>query len=71
MVSAPSDKKEGLLKELEHFAFRGIPNLSSPRQDNEEEEDPVQTKKRKKKKTRKGPSKMRNRQVKKETRWWR
>ncbi len=31
MVSAPSDKKEALLKELEHFAFRGIPNLSSPR----------------------------------------
>lgn len=31
VVSAPSDKKEDLLKELEHFAFRGIPNVNSPR----------------------------------------
>ena len=31
VVSAPSDKREDLLKELEHFAFRGIPNVSSPR----------------------------------------
>ena len=31
MVSAPSDRREDLLKELEHFAFRGIPNVSSPR----------------------------------------
>ena len=31
VVSAPSDKKEDLLKELEQFAFRGIPNVSSPR----------------------------------------
>ena len=30
-MSAPSDKKEDLLKELEHFAFRGIPNVNSPR----------------------------------------
>jgi hypothetical protein len=32
VVSAPSDKREDLLKELEHFAFRGIPHVSSPRQ---------------------------------------
>ena len=31
VVSAPSEKKEDLLKELEQFAFRGIPNVSSPR----------------------------------------
>ena len=31
MVSAPSENKEELLKELEKFAFRGIPSLSSPR----------------------------------------
>ena len=31
VVNAPSDKREDLLKELENFAFRGIPNLSSPR----------------------------------------
>ena len=31
VVSAPSDRREDLLKELEHFAFRGIPNVSSPR----------------------------------------
>lgn len=30
VVSAPSDKRENLLKELENFAFRGIPNISSP-----------------------------------------
>lgn len=28
VVSAPSEKREDLLKELEHFAFRGIPNLT-------------------------------------------
>ena len=32
MVSAPSEHKEDLLKELERFAFRGIPKIScSPR----------------------------------------
>lgn len=30
VVAAPSDEKENLLKELEEFAFRGCPNLSSP-----------------------------------------
>ncbi len=30
VVSAPADKRENLLKELENFAFRGIPNISSP-----------------------------------------
>ncbi|TRY70760.1 hypothetical protein TCAL_04878 [Tigriopus californicus] len=30
VVGAPSDKREILLKELEHFAFRGIPSLSTP-----------------------------------------
>ena len=31
VVNAPSERREDLLKELEHFAFRGIPNLNSPR----------------------------------------
>jgi hypothetical protein len=31
VVGAPAEKREDLLKELEHFAFRGIPSLSSPR----------------------------------------
>ena len=31
MVNASPDKREDLLKDLEQFAFRGIPNLSSPR----------------------------------------
>jgi hypothetical protein len=31
VVNAPSERREGLLKELENFAFRGIPNVSSPR----------------------------------------
>ena len=31
MVGAAPEKREDLLKELEQFAFRGIPNLSSPR----------------------------------------
>ena len=31
MVNAPAERREDLLKELEHFAFRGIPNLTSPR----------------------------------------
>ena len=42
MVSAPPDKKEELLKELEKFAFRGIPNVTSPRSiinNNQEEEE--------------------------------
>lgn len=44
MVSAPSDRREDLLKELEQFAFRGIPNVASPRNindimENEEEEE--------------------------------
>ena len=30
-MNAPSERREDLLKELEHFAFRGIPNLNSPR----------------------------------------
>lgn len=30
-MSAPPENREELLKELEQFAFRGIPNLSSPR----------------------------------------
>lgn len=30
VVSAPSENKEQLLKELEEFAFRGCPNLSVP-----------------------------------------
>ncbi|KAG8041539.1 hypothetical protein G9C98_002832 [Cotesia typhae] len=29
IVDAPSDQKENLLKELEEFAFRGIPDVSS------------------------------------------
>ncbi len=28
MVNAPVDKREDLLRELEHFAFRGIPDLN-------------------------------------------
>lgn len=42
VVSAPPDKKEELLKELEKFAFRGIPNVTSPRSimnNNQEEEE--------------------------------
>ena len=31
VVNAPAERREDLLKELEHFAFRGIPNLNSPR----------------------------------------
>ena len=31
VVGAAPEKREDLLKELEQFAFRGIPNLSSPR----------------------------------------
>ena len=31
VVSAPPENRENLLKELEQFAFRGVPNLSSPR----------------------------------------
>ena len=31
VVNAPSERREDLLKELEHFAFRGIPNMNSPR----------------------------------------
>ena len=31
VVSAPTERREDLLKELEHFAFRGIPNVNSPR----------------------------------------
>jgi hypothetical protein len=31
VVGAPAERREELLKELEHFAFRGIPNVSSPR----------------------------------------
>ncbi len=41
-MSAPTEKREELLKELEQFAFRGIPSLQSPRiprQDDEEEEE--------------------------------
>jgi hypothetical protein len=38
VVSAPSDRKEELLKELERFAFRGIPNLTSPRSQKSEDD---------------------------------
>merc|ERR1719210_2845509 len=31
VVSAPPENRENLLKELEQFAFRGVPNLTSPR----------------------------------------
>ena len=31
VVNAPTERREDLLKELEHFAFRGIPNVNSPR----------------------------------------
>ena len=31
VVSAPAEKKEALLMELQQFAFRGIPDISSPR----------------------------------------
>ena len=31
VVGAAPENREDLLKELEQFAFRGIPNLSSPR----------------------------------------
>ena len=31
VVGAPPENRENLLKELEQFAFRGVPNLSSPR----------------------------------------
>ena len=30
-MGAPPENRENLLKELETFAFRGIPNLTSPR----------------------------------------
>lgn len=30
VVSAPTDKREDLLKDLENFAFRGIPNINLP-----------------------------------------
>lgn len=30
VVSAPTDKREDLLKDLESFAFRGIPNINLP-----------------------------------------
>ena len=31
VVGAAPEKREDLLRELEQFAFRGIPNLASPR----------------------------------------
>ena len=31
VVSAPAEKKEALLMELQQFAFRGIPDISTPR----------------------------------------
>ena len=31
VVGAPADKKEALLVELQQFAFRGIPDISTPR----------------------------------------
>ena len=30
IVSAPTEDREGLLKDLEQFAFRGIPNMRPP-----------------------------------------
>jgi len=37
-MSAPADKRENLLKELESFAFRGIPNTSTPNASIDEED---------------------------------
>merc|ERR1719273_2464009 len=31
VVGAPADRKEALLMELQQFAFRGIPDISSPK----------------------------------------
>lgn len=39
VVGAPVDKREDLLKELEQFAFRGIPNLASKPKTIQEQED--------------------------------